>query len=211
MNDYEHFLKLAQSRRSIRKFSEQPVAREDIRRVLEAASWAPSSHNRQPWRFIVFEERKAIATLAETVRLALSEKLKTLPPIASGYASEFIHNATFFAQSPALIVVLHKLPVNFTLELLRETKHPELVSGEPLSAAMAVQNLLLAAHAMELGACILTAPLVVGDALLRELNPPAGYEITCLVALGYAGEEIAAPRRKSVEVISEFRQDEEAK
>lgn len=211
MNDYEHFLKLVQSRRSIRKFSERAVNPEDLLRVLEAARWAPSNHNRQPWKFIVLEDRAHIAKLAVTVQTALSQKLKSLPPIASGYVSEFGHHATFFENAPVLIVVLHKQPVSFSAALLQDVKQPELVSGEPLSAAMAVQNLLLAAHALGLGACILTAPLVVRDAVFREVNPPPGHELTCVLALGYADEDPAPPRRKSIEQISEFRHDGAAK
>jgi coenzyme F420-0:L-glutamate ligase/coenzyme F420-1:gamma-L-glutamate ligase len=49
MNDYAHLLDLIQARRSIRRFSDRTIAREDLERLLEAARWAPSNHNRQPW------------------------------------------------------------------------------------------------------------------------------------------------------------------
>ncbi len=207
MNDYEHFLLLAESRRSIRKFSEQGVSREDILRVLEAARWAPSNHNRQPWKFIVWEDRSRIARLAESIRAELSQKLTTLPKVASGYTGEFGSYATFFAGAPVLIAVLHKRPVSFSAALLQGVDHPDLVSGEPLSAAMAVQNLLLAAHALGLGSCVMTAPLIVCDLILRELKPPPGHELTCLVVLGFADEQPAEPRRKSIEQIAEFKDD----
>jgi len=207
MNDYEQILALITSRRSIRKFSQQPVSRENILRVLEAARWAPSNHNRQPWRFIVFEDRTQIGKLAEAVGAELSGKLETLPAVARGYAIEFAAYATFFAKAPILAVVLHKRPVNFSSALLKDVSQPELVSGEPLSSAMAVQNLLLAAHALGLGACVLTAPLVVRETVVRELNLPGEYEVTCLVALGYPDETASPPRRKSVEQITEFRND----
>ncbi len=205
MNDYEQFLLLAQSRRSVRKFSEQIVSREDILRVLEAARWAPSNHNRQPWKFIVLEDRRKLTRLAEEIRAELSQKLKSLPEVASGYTGELANYATFFADAPVLIAVVHKRPVSFSAALLEGVAHPDLVSGEPLSAAMAVQNLLLAAHALGLGTCVMTAPLILGDLMHRELNLPPGHELTCLVALGYADERPSTPRRKSVEQISEVR------
>ncbi|SPE59141.1 putative Nitroreductase family protein [Verrucomicrobia bacterium] len=207
MNDYEQFLLLARSRRSVRKFSEQPVGRENLLRVLEAARWAPSNHNRQPWKFIVLENRSQIVGLAEAIRTELSQKLKSLPPVVSGYTSEFADYATFFSGAPVVIVVLHRRPVSFSAALLRDAAHPDLVSGEPLSAGMAVQNLLLAAHAVGLGSCVMTAPLIVGGLIVRELEPPPGYELTCLVALGYADERPPGPRRKSIEQIAEFRED----
>jgi nitroreductase len=208
MNDYQQFLSLAQSRRSVRKFSGRAVSRQSLLCVLEAARWAPSNHNRQPWRFIVIEDPGQIARLAETVGAEVANRLKSLPPIASGYASEFVHYATFFSGAPVLILVLHKQSVSFSNVLLQGVGQPELVSGEPLSAAMAVQNLLLAGHALGLGSCVLTAPLIAREVVAHTLNLPRGYEITCLVALGYPDETPAQPRRKSVEQIAEFTQDD---
>jgi coenzyme F420-0:L-glutamate ligase / coenzyme F420-1:gamma-L-glutamate ligase len=205
--NYEAFLSLAQSRRSIRRFAERAVPRTELLRLFEAARWAPSNHNRQPWKFVVWEDKQRIVRLAEKVGARLSEKLKELPAVASSYSAEFSRYATFFATAPVLIVVLHKRPASFSAVWLENVPQADLVSGEPLSAAMAVQNLLLAAHTCGLGACVLTAPLVVKDLFADELPPPAGHELTCLVAVGYPAETPAAPRRKSIEQIVEFRED----
>ncbi len=205
MSDYDQLLELIRSRRSIRRFSDRAVGREDIARLLEAARWAPSNHNRQPWRFLVIEDKQQINGLAEAVRQGLSEKLKSLPEAAAAYAGEFTHYATFFLNAPALLVVLHKQPVSVSAPLLAGLKNPDLVSGEPLSVAMAVQNLLLAAQALGLGTCVLTGPLLVQDALAGGLDLPAGHNLTCLVALGHPAESPAPPRRKTIEQIVEFR------
>jgi coenzyme F420-0:L-glutamate ligase / coenzyme F420-1:gamma-L-glutamate ligase len=207
MNQYEMLMGLIRARRSIRRFSARAVGRDDILRLVEAARWAPSNHNRQPWRFIVVEEKREIEQLAERVGTKLSEKLKSLPRIASSYAGDFSKYATFFSQAPVLLVVLHKRPISLSHSLLKDSSQPELVSGEPLSAAMAVQNLLLAAHALGLGGCVLTAPLIVQEAVLGDVNLPAGYDVTCFVAIGYPGETPPQPRRKGIEQIMEFRKD----
>jgi len=205
MSDYDQLLELIRSRRSIRQFSDRAVGREEIARLLEAARWAPSNHNRQPWRFLVIEDKQQIDQLAEIVRLGLSEKLKSLPEAAATYAGEFTHYATFFSNAPMLLVVLHKQPVSVSAPLLAGLKNPDLVSGEPLSVAMAVQNLLLAAQALGLGTCVLTGPLLIQDALAGALDLPAGHNLTCLVVLGHPAESPAPPRRKTVEQIVEFR------
>jgi coenzyme F420-0:L-glutamate ligase / coenzyme F420-1:gamma-L-glutamate ligase len=206
MNDYEQFLNLARTRRSIRRFADRPVPRETLLRVLEAGRWAPSNHNRQPWRFIVLEDKQHIRDLAEAIEQRLSGKLKSLPDVASAYAEEFLRFATCFGQAPVLILVLNKRPISFSAALLQSVRHPELVSGEPLSAAMAVQNLLLAAHALGLGACVLTAPLMVPEIIAEHFALPAGHDLTCLVALGYAAESPAPPRRKNLEQTVQFRE-----
>src|ERR1017187_5382103 len=205
MSDYDQLLELIQARRSIRRFSDRAVSREDIVCLLEAARWAPSNHNRQPWKFIVIEDKQEIKQLAETVGQDLSEKLKSLPEAAAAYASEFMHYATFFSNAPVLLVVLHKQPVSVSEPLLAGLKNPDLVSGEPLSVAMAVQNLLLAAHSLGLGTCVLTGPLLVQDVLAGALDLSAGHDLTCLVALGHPAELPAPPRRKTIEQIVEFR------
>lgn len=206
---YEDFIALAQSRRSVRKFSERPVSRADLFRVLDAARWAPSNHNRQPWRFLVIEDRIKITKLAQQVEAELDEKLKSLPAVASGYVGEFTQHATFFSSASVLILALHKLPVSFAGALLQNVARPELVSGEPLSTAMAVQNLLLAARCIGLGTCVLTAPLIAQNAINCVFGPPAGYASTCLIALGYADEDPVPPRRKSIEQIAQFTADAE--
>jgi nitroreductase len=204
MNDYDRLLELIQSRRSIRRFSGRAVSREDLGRLFEAARWAPSNHNRQPWRFLVIQDKKQIGQLAETVRRGLSEKLKSLPEAAAAYAGELMHYATFFSNAPVLLVVLHKQPASVATPLLAGLKNPELVSGEPLSVAMAVQNLLLAAQALGLGTCVLTGPLLALDTLAGALHLPAGHDLTCFVAMGYPAESPPPPRRKSIEQIVEF-------
>jgi len=205
MNNYAHLLELIRSRRSIRRFSDQAVSRDDIGCLLEAARWAPSNHNRQPWRFLVIEDKQQISQLAEIVSQGLSERMKSLPEVASQYTSQFKQYATFFTNAPVLMVVLHKQPVSVSVSVLAGLKNPDLVSGEPLSVAMAVQNLLLAAQALGLGTCVLTGPLLVQDALVGALDLPAGHDLTCLVALGHPAESPAPPRRKTIEQIVEFR------
>ncbi|HNQ90111.1 MAG TPA: nitroreductase family protein [Verrucomicrobiota bacterium] len=204
MSDYEHLLELVRSRRSIRRFSGRAVDRDDLARLFEAARWAPSNHNRQPWRFLVIEDPARITRLAEAVRQHLEPMLKSLPEAAAAHAAAFTSYATCFSGAPVLLVVLHQQPIRITASLLAGLRNPDLISGEPLSVAMAVQNLLLAARALELGTCVLTGPLLVREVFAAELTLPAGHELNCLVALGYPAETPPPPRRKTLEHIVEF-------
>lgn len=201
MTDYEQLLGRLQARRSIRSFAEHPVPRSQIDLVLEAARWAPSNHNRQPWKFLVLDDRKGITQLAGDVGRELDEKLKNLPAIAAGFAADLRQHAVLFQAAPVVVVAWHKKPVQVAAALLENVPQPDLVSGEPLSVAMAVQNLLLAAHALGLGACVLTAPLLAPAALAARVGRPPGFEFNCLVALGYPAEAPPAPRRKSLDQI----------
>lgn len=205
MNDeYESLLARLRARRSIREFLDLPVAREDLARLFEAARWAPSNHNRQPWRFLVLEDRARIAALAAGVGHRLGELAESLSSVAAPHAQELVRHATVFGRAPIVIVALHRRPVQLAQPLMREAETPVLVSGEPLSVAMAVQNLLLAATALGLGTCVLTAPLLARSAVESALALPAGCEPTCFVAVGYPAETPPPPRRKESGLIVEY-------
>ncbi len=53
------------TKRATRKFSDQPIAKEDLTRILDAGRWSGSSKNNQPWHFIVLQERERLAALGE--------------------------------------------------------------------------------------------------------------------------------------------------
>lgn len=67
------------ARRSIRKYTEQPVSKEAIREILEAAMSAPSAGNEQPWHFIVINDRKI---LEEIPKFHLYSQMLKDAPIA---------------------------------------------------------------------------------------------------------------------------------
>jgi nitroreductase len=56
------------SRRSVRKFTEEPVAKTHINTILNAGRWAPSGLNNQPWRYIVVQDRDTIEEIAGCTR-----------------------------------------------------------------------------------------------------------------------------------------------
>jgi coenzyme F420-0:L-glutamate ligase/coenzyme F420-1:gamma-L-glutamate ligase len=201
--NYEALFELMQSRRSVRRFDARAVSRDDVDRILEAARWAPSNHNRQPWKFMVMEGRERLRDLAEQVRLGMERKLQSLPEVATVHAAGLVQYGTFFSSAPVLIVAMHKLPIAAAAPLWDGTRNPELVSGEPLSVAMAMQNLMLAAHSLGLGTCVMTAPLLA-DNLTELLLVPPGFAITGLIALGHPDGATLTPRRKSLEHIAEF-------
>ena len=62
MNDA---LELLKTRRSIRKYRDQPVEDEKIQKCLEAARWAPSASNRQPWEFLIVKDEKIRRELSQ--------------------------------------------------------------------------------------------------------------------------------------------------
>ena len=108
--DYNSFLLFVKSRRSIRKYSDQKVEHETIEQLIEAACWAPSNHNRQGWKFIVFENpqdrRSSIPATArlvyhmmvnKTVRSMMSEalRLRKVADLKEGAEQKHVGYLTF--------------------------------------------------------------------------------------------------------------------
>jgi nitroreductase len=114
----------------------------------------------------------------------------------------YAKNFDWFSHAPVLIVISAKRPETFLRDLLGGAADD--VAGTEISAAMAAQNLMLAAHALGIGSCCITGPLAAEEALRDLLRLGKRRKIVCLVALGYPAEEPEAPLRKPVEKIAKY-------
>jgi nitroreductase len=202
--DFESYLEFVMSRRSIRKYTSEKISHVQIEQMIEAACWAPSSHNRQGWKFIVFEDHNQIQELAEETRQFVKKALVNTNRLMASRADELIRYSGAFDQAPVVVLVMHKRSPAMSKSML-STATSELVSGEAISAAMACQNLLLAANTMGLGTCVMTAPLLAGAVWDSLEDLPPGYEHTCLITVGHSSEVPSTPKRKKLEHIMEYR------
>lgn len=203
MNE-EAFFDVLRSRRSVRAFTDRLPDQAMLDRLIEAAQWAPSNHNRQGWKFLVFRDKALIRELSEKVHQTLGDSLASANRLLAAQGQELLLFATLFEKAPVIILAMHKKSPAVGKALIR-AGGDRLISSEALSTAMGVQNLLLAAHVLGLGACVMTAPLLAMEVWESIPDLPAGLEPTCLVALGYPAEKPSPPRRKSLEHIVEYR------
>ena len=183
----KEFIELIRTRRSIRRYENQIVPHDLIDKILDAARWAPSSHNRQPWRFAVVEgdetKRALAAAMGERLRADLER---------DGAPREFIDKDTTrsyqrITSAPVVIIACATLRDMDQYPDARRSRAENLMATQ--SVAMAVQNLLLAAHALGLGACWMCAPLFVPDTVREILKLEADWEPQALITLGYPAEE----------------------
>ena len=195
MSDFDLLLSYLCGRRSIREFSDQQLSRGCLQQLIEAATWAPSAGNRQDWMFSVVESSDAKQALVATVRgkwegiLAANQDLGFAQELAE-YASTFAD----FARAPVVIAVSAAAPNAMHRHLLGEAARATV--GSFASAAMAAQNLMLAAHALGLGACCMTGALAAAAELSQLLGLGRRREVVCLIALGHPVSQPAAPQRK---------------
>jgi len=161
-------------RRSIRSFKEQDVKEEDIEMLIEAARWAPSAGNIQPWEFIIVRKHELKKELAEA---------------AFGQA--------FVEEAPIVIVVCADENRSFqgysvrgkTLYCIQDT-------------AAAIQNIHLTAHSLGLGTCWIGA-FSEGETA-RILKVPNGVRPVAIVPIGYPAESPAPRNRRPINQIIHY-------
>lgn len=180
------FWQLIQGRRSIRRYQPRRVERALLERILTAAVWAPSAHNRQPWRFCVVdspaEKERLSQAMGERWRRDLSQ---------DGADPAFIEKRV--AISHARITGAAALVVaSVCMDEMDSYPDPARRDAEWLmavqSTALACQNLLLAAHHYGLGACWMCAPLFVPELVRDILRLPDTWRPQALITLGYPAE-----------------------
>jgi nitroreductase len=192
-------------RQSIRQFRKDPVPREKILKMVEAASWAPSAGNAQNVRFIVVEDAALISRMKGIVDEILSRITgKKIPPGKINY-----HN--LFAAAPVAVCVVGKPYESATDRHLRD-KDPERlkmrryqVNAGLQSVASAITQFLLAAHSLGYGTCWMTGPLVAKPELESVLTIRPPEELLAVIAVGKPDSSPPKPTRKPAEEITEFR------
>lgn len=180
------FYEVLFSRRSIRRFVPRAVPRDVVERVLTAAIWAPSAHNRQPWRFAVVESVQRKQALAKAMGERLRQDLEADAVPQEAIEKDLSRSYNRISSAPILILVcLTMADMDQYPDEVRQ--HNEWIMATQ-SVAMAGQNLLLAAQAEGLGACWMCAPLFCPDVVSAQLSLPEEWQPQGLIACGYAAE-----------------------
>jgi coenzyme F420-0:L-glutamate ligase/coenzyme F420-1:gamma-L-glutamate ligase len=193
---------LLHTRRSVRRFNERPVPRDVLERVLEAATWAPSAHNRQPWRFAALSGREAKTRLADAMGADFRRDLIAdgLSPAEAGAQVE--RSRRRILEAPvAILICLDPSTMDEYPDAARQ-KAEYMMAVQ--SVAMAGENLLLAAHFEGLGGVWVCAPLFAPDTVRDCLDLPVEWQPQGLLLLGYPAK-IPDPRpRLPVAEITRF-------
>ena len=158
----ENALDLIRSRRTIRKFSEQAVSKEQIETLVELGMCAPTRLERKPWAFVVIQDRELQERIAKLLR---------------------VH--PYLETASAVIAVCAQ---------------PKRAPTWAMDASAAIENMLLAATAMDLGAAWVGAPDTAlwdscEDVLRQALMIPSDVRIVSLVAVGHPAQQLPAHGR----------------
>ena len=156
------------NRRSVRAFKQDPIPEELLNKVLEAARWAPSAGNLQARDYIIVRDPEIKRKLCEA---ALSQRFIEEAPLDLVVCANEERSAWKYGARGKELYCL-------------------------LDAAAAVQNLLLAVHALGLGACWIGA--FHDEAVSKTLNLPRGIRPMAIIPMGYPDQTPRAPPRMSL-------------
>ena len=165
-------MEVIQERRSIRRYQDKDIPDDALARVLEAARWAPSWANTQPWEIVVVKE--------QNIKKRIQEAVSPRNP-----SSLAIINA------PVLLVICGRMKKSGFYNNTYPTKFGDWFMYD---LGLATQNLCLAAHDSGLGTVIVG--LFDHDRVGEVIKIPADHEVVVLVPLGYPDHTPSPPKRR---------------
>jgi nitroreductase/NAD-dependent dihydropyrimidine dehydrogenase PreA subunit len=194
-------VQLMASRRSCRCFADQPVDRDMLEDLVRIAITAPSGTNSQSWTFTILPTRKAVASFAEHIASFFGRLNSTAEKTMVRLFLKFIGKGEldayyrgYYRKVKQAIEEWHgsgkdRLFHGSTAALLVGSKPGGSCPAE--DALLATQNILLAAHSMGLGSCLIgyaVAAIKRDPSILKSIGIPPGEEIHAVIALGYPDE-----------------------
>ena len=207
------FVAAVEGRHSVRRFTTEPVPRDDVREMVRLATLAANAGNAQPWRFVAVDDRALLSALRGAVEERLDEIAAWPQVAAAGLVREtraLRGYATFFADAPLAIAVLG-LPSEshgdrlLALRGVSREEHDRLRARPDLqSLGAAIQLLVTAAHALGYGACWMSAPGLAAPRLEQLLGVEEPARLVAIVAVGVPSGHPQGTRRLPVDEVLRF-------
>jgi coenzyme F420-0:L-glutamate ligase/coenzyme F420-1:gamma-L-glutamate ligase len=190
------------TRRSIRRFKPEPIPDSVIQDILTTATYAPSAHNRQPWRFCVLSDLSVKTRLSEAMAADFQRDL-----VRDGVPPEKIHAQVKRSKeriTSAPVAILLCLDMSEMDSYPDENRNKAEYIMAVQSVAAAGLQLLLAAHAQGLGGVWACWPLFAQKTIQKTLKLPETWEPQGMFFVGYPKFMPEIRDRKSMENVSLF-------
>lgn len=200
-------------RKSVRKFKDQKVPKEDLMEMLKAATYAPSCKHQQNWHFVVITNKEKINQIASVVEdrhieianMADNEKDKA-------NMNKFLKYYTVFKNAPVLVLVYAKPFKSVEYKILSQNENKQLYDiaisarAEVQTIGAAVENFLLAAANMGYGTCYMTGPIHSKDKIYEVVgHDETRGELIALIPVGVEEDtKSLQPQRLPIEDVVTF-------
>jgi coenzyme F420-0:L-glutamate ligase / coenzyme F420-1:gamma-L-glutamate ligase len=190
-------------RQSVRRYRDDEVPPIVLTRLLEAAVAAPSTHNRQPWRFVVLQDTSIKLALADAMGRRLRQDRANDGDAPAAIEEDVARSRARIAGAPVVLVVCLTMEEMDVYADAARGRAEFLMAVQ--STAMAAQNLMLAAHGEGLGSCWMCGPLFCPDVVRVTLDLPQQWQPQALVTIGFpAGPTKRRSRKPLYEVVRQY-------
>ena len=189
-------------RRSIRKFLNKPISKKDLTEIIQSGIKAPSSKNRQPWKYIVIEGN-AKEEMLKVFRQGIEreEKGNALLPQSKQHIAGAKYTVEIMEEAPTIVFVVNSLGKDIGSELTPEEHIYEICNIQSISAS--IQNMLLAATEKGIGSLWICDIYFAYSELCEWLNSDG--QLIAAIAFGYPNEFPKERPRKKTDDIVEWR------
>lgn len=186
----QELMAVIQKRRSVRVYKSGKVSEEQLQTVLEAARWAPSGANTQPWEFVVTRDRKKMKRIREIYDNEWRQRKREDPIHYKGLKKDYVGDVS--------VVVLACGDPRTKQVYLTTRQQADREKLFQASIANAVQQMMLAAASMNLGTVWVSVREEVEPELRKLFHVPEPLRLLWVVPIGYARSwPKAKPRRPS--------------
>src|SRR3989304_1959558 len=180
--DLHNFLR---TRRSIRRFKPDLVPDSVIQDILTSATYAPSAHNRQPWRFILVTDTSVKTQLADAMAIDFQRDLVNDGVPAEQIQAQEKRSKDRIISAPVAILLCLDMSEMDSYPDDKRNKAEYMMAVQ--SVAAAGMQLLLAVHAEGLGGVWACWPLFAQETIQKTLNLPESWEPQGMFFVGYPG------------------------
>ena len=193
--DYENLLTVIKRRRTLRQYKPGLVPIEDVMRVIEAARWAASGNNSQPWEFVVVRDKDKLRQVTEIMieqNQRLREKSLNFPHVNKDYLWK-VSTLIIVCADPRFKPAYPQSDASEELSRMYR-ENSERIYIQTIAAAIC--NILLAATSLGLGTVWITgtAESITEQQLRAALKIPQELQTICCIPLGYPPDEPLSPR-----------------
>lgn len=168
------------ARRSVRSYKSEAVATDVLNAILEAAIWAPTAMHKEPWGFVIIQNKELLQTLSDRAKPLFIEELKRNDMNADIWAHA---DSNLFYDAGTLIIICGRTNSHLPAE----------------DCWMAAENMMLAATAMNCGTCVIASalPAILLPDIKSTLGIPEDYTPVAPIIVGYPRAESAPSHRRA--------------
>lgn len=193
-------LEVIYSRRSIRKYTNEPVSNSIIEKIIDAGRVAPSAKNRQPWKYLVYSGAAKARLLSIMKKGIEKEEINPRLPLSVNGIPDAKNTLRIMENAPVVIVVLNTNGKSPFVQLDVDNRFTEM--NNLLSIGASIENMLLKAEELNIGTLWIGNTCFAYQELMEFIG--SAVELVGALALGYKAETPAMRPRKKLDDIVEY-------